>query len=224
MSHESRIGAVIVAAGSSKRFGGTTLKQLELLNGEPIYLHSLKTALGSSEIDQVVLVVPVSHAAAFANVEQHSGLTGRLNVVMGGELRRDSVYLGLLKLRDLGMDHAIVHDAARPYVTTEIIETAIEAMIEKGAVIVAIPVVDTIKSVRDGVVDSTIPRENLWRAQTPQGANLDMLLDAYRSAIESDFHATDEASVLERAGVAVHVVMGSASNVKITYPEDLQES
>ncbi len=137
------------------------LKQLELLNGEPIYLHSLKTALGSSEIDRVVLVVPVSHAAAFANVEQHSGSTGRLSVVMGGEHRRDSVFLGLLKLRDLGMDHAIVHDAARPYVTSEIIEITIEAMIERGAVIVAIPGVDTITSARDGVVDSTNHRENL---------------------------------------------------------------
>ncbi len=221
MSANPEVGVVIAAAGSGSRYGGTTLKQLEDLHGDPLYLHSLKTALSTPGVDQVVLVVPIAHADAFDHANQLGGATGRVTIVHGAELRRDSVYLGLLKLHELGMDYALVHDAARAFVTTEIFLDALEAMIEFGAVITAVPVTDTIKRVHDCVVDSTIDRKDLWRAQTPQGASLDLLIEAFKSAIEQEFYATDEASVLERAGIAVHVVMGSEANVKVTYPDDL---
>jgi len=219
-----RVGVVIAAAGSSTRYGGTMLKQLEPFNGVPLYLHSVKTALSTAGVEHVVIVVPVGYAAAFEEAKRLKGDSKRITIVQGGPLRRDSVYLGLLKLRDLGMDYALVHDAARAFVTEEIMIDVMEATIEFGAAIAAIPVVDTLKIVGDGVIDATIPRENLWRAQTPQGANLELLLEAYHAAIAQDFRATDEASVLERAGVAVHVVMGDESNFKVTYPEDLERA
>ncbi len=219
-----RVGVVIAAAGSSTRYGGAAFKQLEDLNGSPLYLHSVKAALNTPGITHVVIVVPIGHAAAFEEAKRLQGGHSRITIVQGGALRRDSVYLGLLKLRDLGMDYALVHDAARAFVTEEIIIDVMEATIEFGAAIAAIPVVDTLKIVSDGVIDATIPRESLWRAQTPQGASLEVLLEAYHAAITQDFNATDEASVLEHAGVAVHVVLGDESNFKVTYPEDLERA
>jgi 2-C-methyl-D-erythritol 4-phosphate cytidylyltransferase len=218
------VGVVIAAAGSSSRYGGTALKQLEVFNGSPLYLHSVKTALRTPGVDHIVLVVPIGHAPAFEEANKANGVLERITIVQGGALRRDSVYLGLLKLRDLEMDYALVHDAARAFVTEEIIIDVMEATIEFGAAIAAIPVVDTLKIVSDGVIDATILRDNLWRAQTPQGANLEVLLEAYHAAITQDFQATDEASVLERAGVGVHVIMGDEANYKVTYPEDLERA
>jgi 2-C-methyl-D-erythritol 4-phosphate cytidylyltransferase len=138
-------------------------------------------------------------------------------VVLGGDRRRDSVRAGLVALADC--DLVLVHDGARPLVTPELIETVLTAAAETGAALCAVPVTDTVKRAdAAGLVESTVSREHLWLAQTPQAFRCDILLRAHEE-LEGDF--TDDAAMVETLDLPIRIVMGSARNLKITTPEDL---
>jgi 2-C-methyl-D-erythritol 4-phosphate cytidylyltransferase len=154
------------------------------------------------------------------------GLDSRVRVVEGGDTRQDSVGRALKALAASDDDIILVHDAVRPLIDPATIERTIEAVENYGAAIVGLPAVDTIKQVertaRGAIVTATIPREYIVQAQTPQGFRWSVLRQAFADAEADGFVGTDEASIVERSGIQVAVVLGSPANLKITHPGDLQ--
>jgi 2-C-methyl-D-erythritol 4-phosphate cytidylyltransferase len=210
----SRTGAIIVAAGSSRRMGGVD-KLMAPLGGRPVLAHSIAAFASCPAIDDVIVVASKANEAAIRTLLGELAPEARL--VLGGSRRRDSVRAGLEALA--GCDYVVVHDAARPLVTHALIDAALEGAREVGASLCAVPVTDTVKrSEPSGRVSSTVTREGLWLAQTPQAFRTELLLRAHRAI---DIDATDDAALIELLGEPVKLVMGSARNLKITGPEDL---
>ncbi|MEP7233694.1 MAG: 2-C-methyl-D-erythritol 4-phosphate cytidylyltransferase [Ignavibacteriota bacterium] len=220
MSKTKIADAIIVAAGSGSRFGGA--KQFAELNGMAIYRHSLRTFRDHPMIRTIILVVSNDVVEkVIADLVLHSEGENVL-IVVGGASRQDSVWNGMQKLEDLGgSEIVLVHDAARPFLEAALITSVILGIEKHGAALAAIPSVDTLKRAEAGFSVKTIPREHIWRAQTPQGARYEMLKSAFGNAIENRIQATDEAELLEQNGINPHLVMGDATNVKITFPDDL---
>jgi 2-C-methyl-D-erythritol 4-phosphate cytidylyltransferase/2-C-methyl-D-erythritol 2,4-cyclodiphosphate synthase len=206
-----KIAAILVAAGTGTRFGADMPKQFLLLAGKPVIRHAAE-ALAA----HVSLLQPVGEAGPIGAALD--GVAGLLPVVPGGATRQDSVRAGLEALAPFAPDIVLVHDAARPFIPPETIPALVAALAESPGAIPAAPVADTLKRVVRGVITETVPRAELFRAQTPQAFRFAVLLDAHRSGLVG---ATDDASLLEAAGLTVEVVPGSDDNIKLTYPDDL---
>ena len=204
---------------------GTSAKQFLSLGGVPILIHSARAFADKVGIATITLAVRASEREHVASQLAQYGLADRVRVVPGGETRQQSVAAALRSLDAAPQDIVLVHDAVRPLIDAASIERTIEAIAKHGAAIVGLPAIDTIKQVdrtADGaIITSTIPRERIVLAQTPQGARYASLLRAFDEAEADSFAGTDEASLLERAGVSVAVVVGSPANLKITQPGDL---
>lgn len=212
----SGASVVIVAGGTGSRMGSGPPKQYLDLLGVPVLLWSVRAFLSHPGVARVVVVLPPADAES--PPRWLDGLP--LTVVAGGAERGDSVRAGLDAL-PTGDGTVLVHDAARPLVTHEVITRVLEAAREGGA-IAAMPVVDTVKAADErGVVTRTVDRSGLWLAQTPQGFPLSRLLEVHRRAAADGVSTTDDAGLFERYGLPVNVVEGSARNVKITRAEDL---
>lgn len=215
------VGVVIVAGGSGSRVGGTELKQLRWVAGKPMLLHSLQTFQSLAEVAMVVCVLPRQYAGDPPPWLFQCDMD-RMLISVGGATRAESVANGL---EDLPPEcrTVLVHDAARPLVTTGMIERVIaEARRGHGAV-AALPVVDTLKRVdAEGRITASVPRDGLWRAQTPQGFPREMIARAHREARAAGTHAaaTDDASLCEALGLPVHVVTGSERALKVTDEAD----
>ena len=207
-------GAILLAAGRSERMGGVD-KLLQPLAGPPVIAHSIACLAAAPAIDHIVVVASAANREAIsACVEE---LAPGANVTTGGERRRDSVAAGLAALPP-GCDHVVIHDGARPLLTPDLIEAALDGARGTGAAICAVPVRDTVKQAGDdGFVRATLSREGLWLAQTPQAFRLDLLRRAH-AATDSD--ATDDAALVEMLGEPVRLVRGSQQNLKLTTPED----
>lgn len=212
-----RIAAILLAAGSGRRFAEAApdhpaSKQFLLLGGKPVIRHAAEAL-----IPHVDVLQPVGDDPALA--EALAGLDV-LPPIAGGTERQHSVRAGLEALSALPEppDVVLVHDGARPYVPAEVTKAVIAALAAHPGAIPAVRVADTIKQVRDGVIERTVPREALWRAQTPQGFWFTPLRDLHRTHTDS---ATDDAALLEAAGLSVAVVPGDEDNIKLTLPEDL---
>lgn len=206
-----QIAAILVAAGSGSRFGAETPKQFLMLAGKPVIRHAAE-ALAA----HVSLLQPVGDAAAIDAAL--SGMPGLLPVVPGGATRQDSVRAGLEALAPFVPGIVLVHDAARPVIPPGTIPALLALLTESPGAIPAAPVADTLKRVVRGVITGTVPRDGLFRAQTPQAFRFADLLAAHRSGL---IGATDDASLLEAAGLSVEIVPGSDDNIKLTYPDDL---
>ncbi len=205
-----QVDAVIVAAGSSSRFGGDKL--VADLCGRPVIAHTLARYAATGCIARIVLVV------AADRVEEFSALTGGtrdLRIVAGGTRRRDSVVAGL---RACTTRYAAIHDGARPLITGDQIQRVVAAAEGHPGAIAAIPVTDTIKEVRDGTISGHPDRSRLWAAQTPQVVLRQAWLHA---AASSDNDETDDAAMLSRLGLECVVIEGSAENIKITRQQDI---
>lgn len=205
-----RIAAILVAAGTGSRFGADTPKQFLSLAGQPVIRHAARRLLAHAS-----LVQPVGDEALI-----ESALAGlpHLPVVAGGATRQDSVRAGLEALADFAPDLVLVHDAARPFFPDRTIPDLIAALADYPGAIPAAPVADTLKHVGGGVITATVPRDGLYRAQTPQGFRFATLLDAHRAGVTG---ATDDASLLEALGHGVAIVAGHEDNIKLTYPDDM---
>jgi 2-C-methyl-D-erythritol 4-phosphate cytidylyltransferase len=212
-------GLVLAAAGSGSRLGGGCPKQFREMLGRPLYLYSLEAFQGV--VSRSAVVVPAEYVRkvekAVSSVDFDAG---EVVVVAGGSSRQDSVRRGLAALDD-SVEFVLVHDAARPAVSPALIERVLLGTVRWGACIPVIPVQDTVKEVREGVVVRTIPREELALAQTPQGTRAGLLREALEKAADAGFVATDESRLLEWSGVPVHTVEGDVTNLKVTWPEDL---
>lgn len=223
MKTSQQADAIIVAAGSGARFGAA--KQFALLDGIPLYQHSLKIFAEHPLISRVVLVVAAGDVDRIEKETESLFFGKKIEIAIGGVTRQDSVSNGVQKLEELGgSEIVLVHDAARPFVSKELIANVIGGIEKFGAALAAIPVVDTLKHSEEGFSTTTIPRTNLWRAQTPQGARFELLKQALEAAHISDHSATDEAELLERIGIKPLLIMGDERNVKITYGEDLKKN
>ena len=224
-----------MSAGGGVGGGHSTPKQFLAIAGVPVLVHCLRAFLAVERVEAIYVAVRKpeidrvrAQIAEFGLGKPGSG--GKIQVVEGGNVRQQSVSNALAKLvADAGCsedDVVLVHDAARPLIDPPTIDRTIDAVAEHGAAIVALPAVDTIKQVErtahGAIVTATIPRERIVQAQTPQGARYGLLRRAFAEAVADEFAGTDEASLLERAGIEVAVVPGSAKNFKITQPGDLE--
>lgn len=204
-----RIAALLVAAGSGSRFGAGTPKQFLCIAGAPVIRHA---AIALAR--HVSLLQPVGDGAAI-----EAALAGikHLPVVTGGATRQDSVHAGLRALAPFKPDVVLVHDGARPFFPSTTIPDILAALEHAPGAIPAVPVADTLKRVIDGVIVASVPREGLFRAQTPQGFRFSTLLNLHGAA---GVVLTDDASLLEQAGESVILVPGSEDNIKLTYKDD----
>ncbi len=235
-----RVFVILPAAGIGTRMSAGTsanpdkplqAKQFLTIAGVPVLIHCLRAFLAVPRVTQILLAVRAAEIDRVAELVASYGLQAKVRVVEGGEHRQGSVSNALTALdANPGNcdpdDVILVHDAVRPLIDPATIDRTIDAIARYGAAIVGVPAVDTIKQVErtaDGaIITSTIPRERVVQAQTPQGARFALMQRAFQEAATDGFAGTDEASLLERANVEVHVVPGSPRNFKITQPGDLE--
>jgi 2-C-methyl-D-erythritol 4-phosphate cytidylyltransferase len=229
-----KIVVIIPAAGLGTRMAPAgarpaASKQFVELRGTPVLVHTLRKFAHSPEITQVFVALRKSEIEPFRERlerEEPEILRQKTVFVEGGEIRQQSVANALAAVSASRDDIVLVHDAVRPFVTDEIIHDVIQAAAKYGAAIAGIPAMDTVKQVErtaeGAIIKATIPRERIVLAQTPQGFRYHALNKAFDEAAADGFIGTDEASLVERSGHPVAVVMGSARNMKITTPADLE--
>lgn len=212
-----RAAVVIVAAGRGLRAGGPVPKQFVRLGGIPVLRRSVLAFVGLPEINEIVIVI---HPGDQAQAEAALVGLGQVRLIRGGATRQASVRAGLLALRDSAPDAVLIHDAARPFVTSATVLELLAALARTEGAIPAAAVNDTLKSGSDGLITGTVPREALWRAQTPQAFRYRAIAAAHDAFADEDL--TDDAAVAERAGLNVAIVPSPATNFKLTTPEDFQ--
>ena len=223
------LGTRMAPASSAKGKKTTPSKQFTELGGTPILVHTLRKFAANPSVSEIWVALRKNEVGGFrSRLESEFKDLQQKNVqfVEGGEHRQHSVANALAAVSAAGEDVVLVHDAVRPFVTPEMIEDVIRAAQKYGAAITGMPAVDTVKQVdrtaEGAVVTATLPRERVVMAQTPQGFRFDVLKKAFDEATADGFLGTDEASLVERSGHQVAVVMGSPRNMKITTPADME--
>lgn len=217
-----KAAAVIVSAGKGQRFIEGRKKQFHLLAGKPILAHTLDKFETCPLIESIVLVVGQEDMDyCMKEIVEKYHYRKVSQIVPGGKRRQESVKNGIDTLPK-NVEVIVIHDGVRPFVTRAMIEESIHSAIRFGAVVVAMPVKDTIKMANpDGTVLKTLDRKSLWQIQTPQTFQTNLIKEAYHKANQDGFIGTDDASLVERLGVKVHILPGSYTNIKITTAEDL---
>ena len=211
-----KVAALIVAAGRGHRFGGEIPKQYCALYGESVLRHTLSKFVAHPDVNAIVTVIHPDDRALYD--EAAAGL-GVIEPVSGGASRQESVYNGLEALTNIQPDAVLIHDAARPFFTDALISEIVAALDLHVGAAPGIPVADTLKRVRDGFVETTVDRSDLWRVQTPQGFRYPEILAAHKAA--AGMNLTDDAAIAEKAGFDVVMLEGVEGNTKITRAEDL---
>ena len=214
-------GVVIVAAGTGSRMNMGINKQFIKLEGKEIIAYTIEKFYNNSNIEDIVVVVKEDESEFFIFVILDKYNFKNVKIAYGGKERQDSVYNGL-KLLDEKCDVVLIHDGARPFVSDKIIDKSIEEAKEHKAIVVGVPVKDTIKVIdNDKNIVDTPNRSVLWAVQTPQTFDYNILIDAYKDAFKNKFYGTDDAMLVERIGYKVKMLEGSYNNIKITTQEDL---
>ncbi len=227
-----KVVVIIPAAGLGTRMAaqsgarsGQPAKQFAEIAGKPILLHTLEKFAAVPEVTDIYIAVRETDTERLREFLSAQKLRPKLHVAIGGDHRQHSVANALREIHASDDDVVLVHDAVRPFVDTEIIRNVIEGASTHGAAIAGLPAVDTIKQVErtanGAIITSTVPRERVVMAQTPQGFRYNVIKRAFDEATQDGFIGTDEASLVERSGHQVAVVMGSPRNIKITTPSDL---
>ncbi len=217
------VNAIIVAAGTGKRMQNDVPKPYLTVCGKPVLLHTLERFLAVNEIKRIIVVVSPVYKARCAEIMRNSYPANGVpvSIVVGGSERQDSVRNGLNAL-DSNCEIVVIHDAARPLIMIETIENSIQVAAENGGAIVAEPASDTIKRINtDRTISETVPRDDLWLAQTPQTFQVPLIKAAHAWAHEQGIRGTDDSSLVEKMGRSVSVIRSQALNLKITTPSDL---
>ena len=216
------VGAILAAAGSGLRFNQNSKpKQFIELGGRPLYVWSLDVLAKNERVDQIIICT-LEHMVKDVADEARSLFPNKeIYVTAGGATRQDSVLKGLIELKKFHLEYVLVHDAARPFLTNQMINSTIECVKKHGACTAAIPVGDTVKKVQNQIITETVDRSNLILVQTPQAAKYDWLLQAHELAQQKGFATTDDAALLEACGHSVAVFAGSPCNIKVTQKEDI---
>ena len=239
-----RVVAIVPAAGMGKRFGPGANKPFLHLNGRPLIIWPLEVLESVPDIVEIIPVLRSEDMEYGQGIFEEYGLSKIKTIAPGGKERQDSVYNGL-RLIDDKKCIVLIHDGVRPLLERKLIEEAIREVItpvpsprrirmsaeEKGGkrrfngvegVILGVPLKDTIKEARDGMIKKTLKRGSLWSVQTPQVFPYKSILTAYDQAMKERFYSTDDSALVERFGGKVRIIMGSYSNIKVTTPEDLK--
>lgn len=214
------VSVIIAAAGSGKRMGVDKNKQFLKLFGKEILVHTLERFQGLERINEIVIVGKASELKDIQSMVRKNDIKKVAAFAVGGSERSESIMNGL-KAVDPRCTHVLIHDGARPFIEEKEIEKVIDELVVSDGVIVAVPVKDTIKVVKDDYVEETLDRRRLISVQTPQGFNYKRLLEAYESNSDRLGAFTDDSSIFEAYGCKVKVVAGKYDNIKITTPEDL---
>jgi len=195
-------------------------KQLLTLDDTPILIYTIRKFNACRLINRILVAAPKEAVDEVRKLVAGAGFSKPVSVVQGGARRQDSVAVAM---QHLGPDTTIVavHDAVRPFVKVEEIEAVVLEAHKVGAAVLAIPIVDTVKQIRKDLIDSTLTREHLVLAQTPQVFRVEVLREAFERAKRDEYYGTDESSLVERLNLNVAVVRGSERNIKITRPDDL---
>jgi 2-C-methyl-D-erythritol 4-phosphate cytidylyltransferase len=216
--------AIIPAAGSGSRFGGQIPKQFIEIAGAPIIVHTLRKFDECEEIGAIIVALRREEIEGFDRALGAYEIRKTVRLVAGGAERGDSIFNALEAAKEFQPEIVAVHDAVRPFITPERISAVIARARETGAAILAMPATDTIKEVEGGLIQRTLDRGRIWRAQTPQAFRYDLLMRANENARAANLSAamaTDDSFLVERLGAPVAVVEGMANNIKITTTEDL---
>jgi len=208
----------IPVGGVGARLGGRTPNHCLRLGREAILGATIRHFRRHPRVAAIVVAAPAAHVARARRL-----LGAGVTVVAGGATRQDSVRLAL-EAAPHGVPIALVHDAVRPFVTRSLVDAVLAAARADGAAICALPVAETVKRVRDGLVEATVERAGLWAVQTPQAFRTEILREAHDKARRDGVAGTDDAMLVERLGHGVRVVPGLPGNVKITTPDDLRRA
>lgn len=218
--------AVIVAAGKGVRMQSDTRKQYLELDGIPVLTRALTVFHRHPDIRGIVLVIP-GHDKDYCRtriVADH-GLTEKVVLVAGGASRQESVANGIHRVRRLAESDdslVLIHDGVRPFVSPDFLDRLMEKAAETGGCIPVAPISDTVKEIAEnGKVLATLNRDRIFRAQTPQVFRLGLILSAFQRAESAGFTGTDDASIMEHAGIPVYTIPGKDTNIKLTTPDDL---
>ena len=229
-----KVMVIIPAAGLGTRMAAPAKpgkkpgpsKQFAEIGGVPILILTLRKFAAVDSVKEIYVALPKGEAGQFKTRLEKERFGKKVYLVEGGENRQQSVANALARVKAEGEDVVLVHDAVRPFVDSEIIRNVIAAAQKHGAAVAGVPAVDTVKQVErtaeGAIVTATIPRERVVQAQTPQGFRFYVIRRAFDEALADGFTGTDEAALVERGGHEVAVVMGSARNIKITTPADLE--
>lgn len=216
-----RVAVIVPSAGKGTRLKSKIQKPYIELAGKPILAHTLLKLSENKSVKEIILAVASEKIGHAGKIINKYGIKN-VKLVIGGRERRDSVY-NALKAVSADIDYILIHDGIRPFVTGKLIESLLRAASKHGAAIVGVPVKPTLKIVgKNNFIESTPSRTMYWEAQTPQVFKKNLIEKAYKSAIEKNIQATDDAMLVERIGVKPKIVMGSYSNIKITTKEDLK--
>src|SRR6202050_2098838 len=228
MTNARRVAAILPAAGLGTRMGADTPKQFLELNGEPLVIFTLRRLAECASITDFFLATRAEELSFLQDLVGKARLGRPARVVHGGDTRQQSVANALAQVAP-DTEIVLVHDAVRPFVTAEQVERVIAEARERGASILGIPAIDTVKEVKRAslpedvaLITGTIPRERILLAQTPQAFRYALLRDAFAKAKQDDVIASDEASLVERQGQGVVVVLGSGRKIQITRPSDME--
>lgn len=217
-----KVAALIAAGGRGQRMGSSGFKQFLNIGDKTLLEKSTEAFESSASVDSIYIILPQGYTSR----DKSLGFSKIRKVIEGGETRQQSVYNGLKSIwedKDHFTDMVLIHDAARPYINSRVIDDVMEGVFQTGGAVPAVPVKDTVKVAVDGRVVSTPDRTTLFSAQTPQGFDLRVITDAHQKAIEEGFAGTDDAQLVERIGFPVEIVAGDESNIKITTPEDMPD-
>jgi 2-C-methyl-D-erythritol 4-phosphate cytidylyltransferase len=210
---------IIPAAGQGKRMGAGKNKLFLKIDGLPVFIHTLKVFEKDENCSKIWLVTSPQDKQEMHALIKRNKITKIAAIVNGGDERQYSVYNAV---KEISKDAIVlVHDAARPFIDIRQMKELTDVAAANGAAVLAVPIKDTIKKVKGDVVEETVERSSLWAIQTPQAFRISLLKEAHEKAIQEGFLGTDDASLVERLGQDVRIVMGNYDNIKLTTPEDL---
>jgi len=210
-----RVCALVPNAGSGARMKTALPKQYLALDTKPVFIHTLNILDKAKCINEIILISNEKYIEKSRLLIQKYNIKKVSRIVCGGKTRQESVYRGLMSIKN-APDIILIHDAVRPFITSELIRKSIKTAHKHGAAVIGLPLFDTIKLVKDDCIEKTVDRNNLWRVQTPQVFRYDLIKTAYQRANKNNFSGTDDASLVEQLNHPVRIVPGSETNIKIT--------
>lgn len=223
MYQGKRVAVIIAAAGQGSRLGSALPKQYLKIGGQPVLVKAMKAFEEMEEIDHIFVVAGEDHLQRCRDLIGEHRFRKVDAVVAGGARRQDSVYNALQELnrRRPGVEYVLIHDAARPFISREVIDGVLQEAAASGAAVACVAMKNSVRRKADGAGSESVDRSEYYSVQTPQGFRKSLLLHAYEQAYDDNFFGTDDAAVVEHAGGTVAIVDGAYQNIKITTKEDL---